>query len=65
MTCGDKTGITVKGKLLIGLDNLKLLGITIDCGFNFNLPFCYVCKIDSQKNGGIMRLRNLIPVEAK
>ena len=46
-------------------DNLELLGVTIDCGLNFNLHISDVCKKGSQRIGVIMRLRNLIPTEAK
>ena len=46
-------------------DNLELLGVTIDCGLNFNLHISNVCKKASQRIGVIMRLRNLIPTEAK
>ena len=46
-------------------DNLELLGVTIDCGLNFNLHISNVCKTASQRIGVIMRLRNLIPTEAK
>ena len=35
------------------------------CGLNFNLHISNVCKKASQRIGGIMRLRNLIPTEAK
>ena len=46
-------------------DNLELLGATVDCGLNFNLHIGNVCKKASQRIGVIMRLRNLIPTEAK
>ena len=62
---GDKTSITVNGKDIMESDNLELLGVTIDCGLNFNLHISNVCKKASQRIGVIMRLRNLIPTEAK
>ena len=40
-------------------DNLELLGVTIDCGLNFNLHISNTCKKASQRIGVIMRLRNL------
>ena len=46
-------------------DNLELLGVTIDCGLNFNVHISIVCKKASQRIGVIMRLGNLIPTEAK
>ena len=46
-------------------DNLELLGVTIDCGLNFNLHISNACNKASQRIGVIMRLRNLIPTEAK
>jgi len=58
---GDKTSITVNGKDIM----VELLGETIDCGLNFNLHIGNVCKKASQRIGVIMRLRNLIPTEAK
>ena len=47
------------------LENLKLLGIMIDCDLNFNVHISNVCKKASQRIGMIMRLKNLIPTEAK
>ena len=61
----DKTSITVNGKDIMESDNLELLGVTIDCGLNFNLHISNVCKKASQRIAVIMRLRNLIPTEAK
>ena len=46
-------------------DNLKLLGATIDCSLNLSVLINSVCKKASQRIGVIMRLRNLIPTEAK
>ena len=62
---GDKTSITVNGKDIMESDNLEFLGVTIDCGLNFNLHISNVCKKASQRIVVIMRLRNLIPTEAK
>ena len=41
---GDKTSITVNGKDIMESDKLELLGVTIDCGLNFNLHISDVCK---------------------
>ena len=65
MNYDEKTSITVNGKDIMESDNLELLGVTIDCGLNFNLHISNVCKKASQRIGVIMRLRNLIPTEAK
>ena len=62
---GDKTSITVIGQELMESDNLEVLGVTIDCGLNFNLNIGDVCKKASQSVGVIMRLRIFIPTEAK
>ena len=62
---GDKTSITINGKDIMESDNLELLGVTIDGGLNFNLHISNVCKKASQRIAVIMRLRNLIPTEAK
>ena len=47
------------------IENLKLLGVTIDCGLNFGMHISNVCKKASQRIAVIMKLRNLIPTEAK
>ena len=65
MNYDEKTSITVNGKDIMESDNLELLGVTIDCGLNFNLHISNVCKKASQRIGVIMRLRNLIPTKAK
>ena len=62
---GDKTSITVIGQDIMESDNLEVLGVTIDCGLNFNLHISDVCKKSSQRVGVIMRLRILLPTEAK
>ena len=47
------------------MENLKFLGLAIDCGLNFDVHISNVCKRASQSIGEIMRSRNLIPTEAK
>eukprot|EP00794_Sanderia_malayensis_P003962 gene3962-4512_t len=44
---------------------LKLLGVIIDDKLTFNGHISNMCKKASQKVGVLMRLRNLIPMEAK
>ena len=46
-------------------DSLKLLGVTIDFKLNFSGHENMICKIAGQKIGVLMRLRNLIPTNAK
>ena len=65
MNYGDKTSITVIGQDIMESGNLEVLGVTIDCGLNFNLHISDVCKKASQRVRVIMRLRILIPTEAK
>ena len=62
---GDKMCLTVNGKDIMESENLKILGVTIDCNLNFNVHISNICKKASQRIGVIMRLRNLIPTEAK
>ena len=60
--------ITVNGKDINESDNLELLGVlgvNIDCGLDFNLHISNICKKASQRIGVTMRMRNLIPTEAK
>ena len=45
--------------------SLKLLGVTIDSELNFSEHINTICKKASQKIGVLMRLRNLIPTNAK
>ena len=59
-----KFGDFVNSETILILTDLTI-GVTIDCGLNFNLHISNVCKKASQRIGVIMRLRNLIPTEAK
>ena len=61
----EKTCIIVKNKSIAETDSLMLLGIAVDCKLNFNEHISNVCRKASQRIGVIMRLRNLIPTEAK
>ena len=45
------------------VDNLKLLGVTIDSKLNFTDHISSICKKSSQRIGVLMRLRNLIPTK--
>ena len=57
--------LTVYGKDNIDTENLKLLGTLTDCDVNFNVHVSNIFKKASQRIGVIVRLRNLIPTEAK
>ena len=46
-------------------DCLKLLGVTIDDQLNFNTHINEICKKASQRLGVMMRLKKLIPTNAK
>ena len=55
MTCSDK----------VCTENLKRLGVAIDCGLKIDVHIRDVCKKASQRIGAITRLKNLIQTEAK
>ena len=44
----EQTSITVKGEIITGSKNLKLLGVTIDSRLNFSEHINSVCKKASQ-----------------
>ena len=46
-------------------NSLKLLGVTIDSELNFSEHINKICKKASQKIGILMKLKNLIPTNAK
>ena len=57
--------ICVNNEEIKTVDNLKLLGVTIDSKLNFIDHKSSICKRASQRIGVLMRLRNLIPTKAK
>ena len=70
MTVQNKREITnltmsVQGNEIESTEKLNLLGVTIDSKLNFNHHINNVCKKASQRIGVLMRLKNLIPTEAK
>ena len=70
MTVQNKREITnltmsVQGNEIESTENLNLLGVTIDSKLNCNHHINNVCKKASQRIGVLMRLKNLIPTEAK
>ena len=61
----EEIKINVKGTEVESYDNLMLLGVNIDSQLNFTEHISNVCKKSSQRVGVIMRMRNLIPTNAK
>ena len=57
--------MSVQGNEIESTEKLNLLGVTIDSKLNFNHHINNVCKKASQRIGVLMRLKNLIPTEAK
>ena len=52
----------VNNEKIKNVENLRLLGVTIDSKFTFTIT---ICKKASQRIGVLMWLRNLIPTKAK
>ena len=55
----------VNNEEIKNVQNLRLLGVTIDSKFTFTDHISAVCRKAGQRIGVLMRLRNLIPPEAK
>ena len=64
---GERTNLSmsIPGNEIESTEKLSLLGVTIDNKLNFNHHINNVCKKASQRIGVLMRLKNLIPTEAK
>ena len=64
---GERTNLSmsIQGSEIESTEKLSLLGVTIDNNLNFNHHINNVCKKASQRIGVLMRLKNLIPTEAK
>ena len=70
MTMQNKREITtptmsIQGSEIESTEKLNILGVTIDSKLNFNHHINNMCKKASQRIGVLMRLKNLIPTEAK
>ena len=70
MTMQNKRELTnptmsIQGSEIESTEKLNLLGVTIDSKLNFSHHINNVCKKASQRIGVLMRLKNLIPTEAK
>ena len=57
--------MSIQGSEIESTEKLSLFGVTIDNKLNFNHHINNVCKKASHRIGVLMRLKNLIPTEAK
>ena len=57
--------ININGSAVTPYQDIKLLGANLDCRLTFANHISQICRKASQKGGVIMRLRNLIPTNAK
>ncbi|XP_048585576.1 uncharacterized protein LOC5515075 isoform X1 [Nematostella vectensis] len=57
--------ISINNQEIRSADSLKLLGVTIDSQLNFSEHISIACKNAGRRIGVLMRLRNLIPTNAK
>ena len=66
MNIGFSNGnIHVNGEEIKTMDNLQLLGVTLDSDLSFSDHINVSCKKARQRIGVLMRLRNLIPTQSK
>ena len=63
----DSASINVKidEQIIKSLPDLKSLGVTLDDELSFSTHISDICKMASKKVGVLVRLRNMIPREAK
>ena len=59
------SALRVNNEEIKNVENIRLLGVTIDSKFTFTDHISTICKKASQRIGVLMRLRNLIPTKAK
>ena len=59
------SALRVNNEEIKNVENIRLLGVTIDSKFTFTDHISTICKEASQRIGVFMRLRNLIPTKAK
>ena len=57
--------LTIGNKTIISEKVVKLLGVNIDNGLNFNLHIDEICKKASSQLNALFRLRNSLPYEVK
>ena len=56
----DEINVNVQGNDIDSLNNVKLLGITMDNKLNFSEHINITCKKANQRIGVILRLKNLV-----
>ena len=61
----DDIRLRIQGTEIDSVDSLRLLGVTTDKRMVFNKHINNICKKAGQRVGVIMRLKNLIPTNAK
>ena len=61
----SNTPLHFQGNTIESSDCLKLLGVTIDEQLNFNTHINEICKKASQRVGVMLRLKKLVPTNAK
>ena len=61
----EECAIFVNKEKINTTETLQLLGVTTDSKLNFNNHINIICKKASQRIGVLIRLRNLIPTDAK
>ena len=59
------SNLEIDKEIIKRTDKLKLLGVTIDERLNFSDHISATCRKTSKLIGVVMRLRKLIPTEAK
>ena len=57
--------LCIGGVQIEQLQNMKLLGVNIDSVINFSNHKGELCRKTSQQIGGLRRLKNLLPANAK
>ena len=57
--------LTIANEEIMKTEQIKLLGVNINENLNFTQHISEICTKASQKVGVLMRLRNLIPCQAK
>lgn len=61
----NNTPLHFQGNTIKSSDCLKLLGVTIDEQLNFNTHINEICRKASQRVGVMLKLKKLIPTNAK
>ena len=59
------SNVKIDEQVIKSSPDLKLLGVTLDDELSFSTHISDICKMASKKVGVLVRLRNMIPREAK